>query len=157
MFGKNCTCSEGCSKSTSRLSPENQMARRLLWAQRGDFASSLTFLQLWSQINVPLKEVEPETTVASVTQDQDASINSNLGAPLMFLGQEAIDSDELTAEITREFVFAEFSKSRLRNFDSFQEEQVTQAIDFMLSDTKADTEFGIEKKKKTGTSESTGQ
>ena len=50
------------------------MARRLLWAQRGDFASSLTFGSFG--LNVPLKEVEPETTVASVTQDQDASINS---------------------------------------------------------------------------------
>ena len=102
-----------------QIEPRNQMARRLLWAQRGDFASSLTFLQLWSQINVPLKEVEPETTVASVTQDQDASINSNLGAPLMFLGQEAIDSDELTAEITREFVFAEIQQEPTQNFHLF--------------------------------------
>ena len=125
-----------------QVEPRNQMARRLLWAQRGDFASSLTFLQLWSQINVPLKEVEPETTVANVTQTADGFQNSSLGAPLMFFGQEnAIDPDELTAEITREFVFAEVHQEPTQNFDSFQEEQVTQAIDYMLSDSRAETEI----------------
>lgn len=124
-----------------QIEPRNQMARRLLWAQRGDFASSLTFLQLWSQINVPLREVEPETTVANVTPAREAPVSSNLGSPLMFLGQEDIDPDELTAEITREFTFAEVQQEPTQNFDSFQEEQVTQAIDYMISDSKADTEI----------------
>ena len=33
-----------------QVEPRNKMARRLLWAQRGDFTSSLTFLQLWKQV-----------------------------------------------------------------------------------------------------------
>lgn len=130
-----------------QVEPRNQMARRLIWAQRGDFGSSLTFLQLWSQINIPLKEVEQETTVANVTETSGAPVSSNWGTPLMFLGQEDIDADELTAEITREFVFAEVQQEPTQNFDSFQEEPVTQAIDFMIADSKIDTEIWSKKEK----------
>ena len=127
-----------------QVEPRNKMARRLLWAQRGDFTSSLTFLQLWKQVNVPSTEVELETTVANIEVNSLLPSSSNVGVPLMFLGQESIESidpDELTAEITREFVFAEVQQDPTQNLDSFDEEQVTQAIEFMISDSKTDHEI----------------
>ena len=129
--------------------PQNQYARRLLWAQRGDFSTSLSLMQLWNQIVFDQEhEVEPTfsglTTTSVSTQQTKAekskkntAYHSTMNFPQLFRSEEPeVSIEELTSEVTNAFVFSSPGEEATQKFDDFLgEDKDTVAMDVMHSNS----------------------
>lgn len=125
--------------------PQNQYARRLLWAQRGDFSTSLSLMQLWNQIVFDQEhEVEPTfsgLTTTSVTAQQaiaekskkNTANHSTMNFPQLFRSEDPeVSIEELTSEVTNAFVFSSPGEDATQKFDDFLgEDKDTVAMDVM--------------------------
>jgi hypothetical protein len=141
-----------------QIDPQNQSARRLLWALRGDFSTSLSLVQLWQQIQFDVKDVEPETTIATTSINQQLHLpNHESNFPNLFYGADNHNiTEEISTDQTKRVIFSanpEQENTQVYDDETFGDKE-TQVLDVVVADASPNSVEFIAKK--TNKSQETG-
>lgn len=114
---------------------DNLYARRLLWAHKRDFTTTLTLVELLKLVQASQVSEEVEATVSHTHPVlSGSSSGQDPSFPSLFKGNntgtETVSKEELTAEVTMAFTFADRASEKTEMIDdAFDEDRGTVALE----------------------------
>ena len=114
----------------------NPYIQRLLWAHKGDFTSSISLNGLLNQVSYPEEGdgvYEPTISLTELTSSTATPASPSSHSPFasLFKGEQTqVSIEDLSAEVTTAFIFADRENDSTQRMDSFlDEDKGTVAID----------------------------
>ena len=114
----------------------NPYIQRLLWAHKGDFTSSISLNGLLNQVTYPEEGegvYEPTISLTELTSSTATPASPSSHSPFasLFKGEQTqVSIEDLSAEVTTAFIFADRENDSTQRMDSFlDEDKGTVAID----------------------------